>query len=350
MKNVFQVALLFILSSSVYANVSDKQQSKKANSVLTPWFEIDVGEPNIMQLRKALRRIVETEGVDFEAKGNIEGRTWTLAHYAVFLGDIEILKTLKDRGVDFEIKDNEGRTVAHWAAIQGHSEVLKLGVNLEARDISGRTPAHYAAKEGHLEVLITIKDLALVRLTKDLGGFHFFSGKLFPSGMGFEARDHQGRTPIHWAAKQGRYEILRYFGHQGVSLEARDIRGETPVFAAYIDLGSLMTLKDLGADLKTKNKWQNTVAHMSATEGDPEILKFLKNEGVDLEARDSLFGNTPGHEAAYWGNLEFLVTLKGLGVDLGIRNKNGKTPLDLLSREKLQEFNRLLDKKETPCY
>lgn len=342
MKNVFQVALLFILSSSLYANVSDKQ-----HNTLTPWFQVDVGEPNNMQ--EALRRIVATEGVDFEARGNIEGRTWTLAHYAAFLGDIEILKTLKDRGVDFEIKDNEGRTVAHWAAIRGHHEILRLGVNLEVGDMSGRTPAHYAAKEGNLEVLKAIKYLSLVRLTRDLGGFHFFSGKLFPSGMGFEARDALGMTPLHWAAEEGHSEVIMFFEGEGVDLEARDNSGQTPVFRAAIrDIGSLITLKSLGADLKAKDRWQNTLAHMTAIEGDSDILKFLKNEGLDLEARDKLVGNTPAHEAAYWNHLGFLLTLKGLGVNLGIRNKNGRTPLDLLSREKLQEFNRLLDKRA--CY
>lgn len=56
-------------------------------------------------------------------------------------------------------------------------QLIGLGANVNARERNGRTPLHHAANNGHLEVIEL-----LVR-----------------SGADTEARDVEGMTPLMWA-------------------------------------------------------------------------------------------------------------------------------------------------------
>ena len=90
-------------------------------------------------------------------------------------------------GIDFDAKDNEGRTPLSWAAGGGSWAVVKLflehdvGVNVNARDARGRTPLSWAASSGARYG----QGLALQALLEH-------------SEVDIDAMDNEGRTPLSW--------------------------------------------------------------------------------------------------------------------------------------------------------
>ena len=52
---------------------------------------------------------------------------------------------------------------------------------------------------------------------------------LVEKGAQLEARDKNGRTPLHWAAAFGHFEIVQYLINKGAQVEPRDNDDETPL-------------------------------------------------------------------------------------------------------------------------
>ena len=69
--------------------------------------------------------------------------------------------------------------------------------------------------------------------------------------------------------------------------------------------------------------------HDAAWDGNIEAVKQHLADGVDVNARDSFFGNTPLHFAAYQGHKEIAELLIANDADVNARKNNGITPLDL---------------------
>ena len=55
------------------------------------------------------------------------------------------------------VPDKSGRTPIHWAACNGHTEIVKILVpltdNPNAPNDCGKTPIHWAARTGHTEIV-----------------------------------------------------------------------------------------------------------------------------------------------------------------------------------------------------
>ena len=84
---------------------------------------------------------------------------WTALHRAAFEGEFESVDAFCARGGSPHVRDFDGRSPLHLAAIGGHAGVLGLicegfGANehVDERDRYGRTPLYYADSLGHHEV------------------------------------------------------------------------------------------------------------------------------------------------------------------------------------------------------
>ena len=109
-----------------------------------------------------------------------------------------------------------------------------------------------------------------------------------------DPRDH--RTPLHYAVRNARLEMMELLVAQGADLNARDITGMTPL-------------------------------HIAAWMGFRQEALWLLDNGAELEPRDH-FGDTPVHTAAlFHGGL--IGPLVSRGADLRATNDDGDTPLDL---------------------
>merc|ERR1712166_98146 len=211
------------------------RQSHRPNRRETPtWREVHdcVKRGDVAALRELRWHRASMDCVDPS-----NGRT--PAHEAARLGHATILQALVE---DMQVReslmsqDRAGKQPIHLAAMEGHSHlVLQLHSELTSQvldglgirvlrdgidgkefmlvvDGHGRTPAHYAALYGHVEVL---------KVLVKLGG----AQTLYKT-------DVYGKKPAHEAARFDHRGVLHYLGSQGADLHSGDLEGLTPAECA----------------------------------------------------------------------------------------------------------------------
>ena len=115
----------------------------------------------------------------------------------------------------------------------------------------------------------------------------------------------------------------------GAAPDARDKDGKSPLHFAT-DNGSaeaVTALLDAGADLDVWDRSGFTPLHRAAAQGSAEVVTALLDAGADLDAR-AVNGMTPLHFAAENGHAEAVTTLLEEGADSNVRDNDGKMSLD----------------------
>lgn len=111
--------------------------------------------------------------------------------------------------------------------------------------------------------------------------------------------DRYGRTPLHYAAQEGRHQDAASLLNGGVDPNARDDNGFTPL-------------------------------HFAAQSGALEIAKLLLSKGAEVDASDS-YGNSPLGKAVFnsRGEGSLILALRSAGADSLKENNHGVSPLSL---------------------
>lgn len=81
----------------------------------------------------------------------------TAAHWAALSGHSDILKLLFDGGVDMRLRDQQTRTILHYAAMSGDIDSVKFVLEntplpINSQCSAGYTPLHYAVLNGRSRV------------------------------------------------------------------------------------------------------------------------------------------------------------------------------------------------------
>ena len=95
-------------------------------------------------------------------------------------------------------------------------------------------------------------------------------------GIGVDARDEWGRTPLMWSTED--LDVARYLVENGADVNARDAKGDTTL------------------------RWAATFGHL-------DVVKFLVQQGADVSVRDSQ-GQTPLKWAAAFGHRDVVKYLE----------------------------------------
>jgi ankyrin repeat protein len=157
--------------------------------------------------------------------------------------------------------------------------------------------------------------------------------EILDSGIPVNSRDGFGNTVIHKAAFYGYPDIVRDLKKRGADVDAKGGKHrQTPLHkAAY--RGHIKTAKaliDLGANVKTTDRFGNTPLHAAVRDGNNKLVTLLlSQDAVEVNAADHE-GNTPSHKAAHHGHISTLKLLARHGGNLDQPNHKGETPLDLL--------------------
>ncbi|KAI9455689.1 ankyrin repeat-containing domain protein [Lactarius psammicola] len=131
-------------------------------------------------------------------------------------GQLDIVRSLLDRGFDVNEKTRRRNIALHGASFNGHLEVVKLliecGSYVNSRNISGWTPLHITSSKGHLEV---------TRLLLDHG-----------ADVDIKTRNPEQWTPLHFASSMGHLDIALLLVERGADLDIRNASGRTARQAA----------------------------------------------------------------------------------------------------------------------
>ncbi|XP_054822597.1 potassium channel AKT1-like isoform X1 [Prosopis cineraria] len=191
---------------------------------------------------------------------------------------LQHLKELKDPFMDGILVTTENLLASgrvnlplslSFAALRGDDwllhQLLNRGLDPNESDNKGRTALHIAASKGSLDHVIL----------------------LLEHGAYPNIRDYDGSVPL-WEAVVGRHEsVSKLLVENGANLECGDV-GQFACIAA--EQNNLSLLKDIvrhGGDVALSRNYDGTTAlHIAVCEGSVEIVKFLLDQGADVDKPD----------------------------------------------------------------
>ncbi len=189
--------------------------------------------------------------------------------------------------------------------------------------------------------------------------------KLLASGADVNARDTLGGTPLLDAAWAGNVEIARVLLQHGADVNAVHREAGSTALEYAVLTGRTAIVKLLlaaGANTARRYRYDQTVLHLAAARGFPQILELLVNSrialnpvdvngntpldeavlhnqaesvrfliahGADVKYTHPVDGRGPVHEAAIKGFSNLLPILVDAGASPVLRDRSGQTPLDL---------------------
>ncbi|XP_076299445.1 uncharacterized protein LOC143218247 [Lasioglossum baleicum] len=191
------------------------------------------------------------------------------------------------KAVMYEIKKQKLFEAIGRNNIDDVKELINHGVSIDATNNEGQTPLHYAAKSDKLEVVKYLIE---------------------EKGANINVKDNDGQTPLHYAADHGKLEVVKYLiEEKGANINVKDNDGQTPLHYAA-DHGKLEVVKYLieekGANINVKDNDGQTLLHSAAKTCRLDIVKYLIEEKhVDFNVKNN-YGVTPLHYAAKNDGLE----------------------------------------------
>ncbi|XP_031557765.1 uncharacterized protein LOC116294318 [Actinia tenebrosa] len=274
----------------------------------------------------------------------------TPLHGAAASNQASALKFLLDKGAKVDALNISGLTAFLFSVKQGNKQaaaaLLEGGANIKATDMRLRTCFHYAIKFNALNVLEMLieKDDGTLLEMKDGGlqtPLHYAAASgnmkiislLLRNGSYLRARDADEATPLHIAASFGCVEATDLLARMSPkSINERDIRGRTPLHCAVqggfrktcavlLDLCAMPTIRDLN---------RRTPLHVAAESRKLNCVKaLLANPDTRILELLDIDENSALHLACRKGAVDIMKELLDANADVTVRNKEGKTCLDV---------------------
>ena len=204
--------------------------------------------------------------------------------------------------------DLQGNTLIHWAAYNGHVDIVHYLMDITVKDKNprnqdGETPLHWAAKNGHVEVVKVIMDKkGQVQNLHDMCGDFLSEYFLYYNSEDTTCKtwtwfhcSRLGLTPLHLAAQNGHLQVICALLEKCEDKNPRDLySGETPLhYAAMYDhvdiVDEIMKVID---DKNPKDDNGVTPLHMAAQNGHVQVVQHILKTVEDKAPMD-FNGDTP---------------------------------------------------------
>ncbi|XP_019860629.1 PREDICTED: uncharacterized protein LOC109588965 [Amphimedon queenslandica] len=323
-----------------------------------------------------VKHFIESTGCDINVRE--KGTGSTPLHKACYNGSLSIVEYLISKPrCDIEAEDNEGNQPLHYAACQGHKEIVSIvgkkvsidGLSkcmesakqltepdimdllnnhykdrislLNACDWSAYTPLHCACENGHFEIVKILTNhpqcnIEAERFSSDKplhkacesGNVNIVHHLVIDKHCDVNAKGRFGYTPLLFACEKGHFEIVKFLtNHPQCNIEAENEYNDRPLHVACqsknVNIVRHLVI-DKHCDVNAKGKDCNTPLHYACQEGSFEIVKFLTNhlQCNTIEAENNK-NKRPLHSAishrplskSHLDIVNYLVEVKGCSVE-----------------------------------
>ena len=272
---------------------------------------------------------------------------WTALHFSAENGSYEIVKYFINMGIDINLKTKHGMNCLHIAADYGHTNLCKTlmkkhNLDLEEPNDNGWTALHYSAKNDSYELVKFFTDMGIdtnLKATDGINCLHIAAEYenlnlcktlINEYNVDVQIPDNDGWTALHFFAKNGNYEIVKYFIHMGIDINLKTKHGMNCLHIAA-DYGhtnlckTLMKKHNLDLEEPNDNGW--TALHYSAINDSYELVKFFTDMGIDTNLK-ATNGMNCLHIAAQYGHLNLCKALiNEYNVDVQLPDNDGWTAL-----------------------
>jgi len=281
-------------------------------------------------------------GIDINAH-SLSGDT--ALHIAVSLGLTDIYSLLISKGANLEVRNMDGNTPLMEAIKAGLMPIIEKlasnGADPNTRNIRGDTPLHIAVASGRQDIVTQ-----LLRMRANIHARNTLNKTPFQIALGVSSKmtsllltkdrvntpDDMGNSALHIALREkSSSEIIKAIINRGARINAVDNNGKTPLRTA-VDLGLLEQAKilaDSGADPFITAVDNKSPADIAFTKGESCIRALFS--GTAINARDNS-SNTILHLAARFGTPQIIAALLELGANKNIRNISSEVPVDIAIR------------------
>jgi ankyrin repeat protein len=208
---------------------AQKKALLEANEILTACASSDLAQ---------VKALLTKNPAQVNAQ-NAEGETPLWRAVTALHPSEELVKYLLENGAEVEGGSKWGASPLHGAAGRSSKRIVELllehGAKVNGRARSGRMPMSFAAWSNRTEVAdvllahgaeITVFEAAALGKMKRLEEF------LRAEPNSAKARDSQGLTPLHWAARNGHSEAVRLLLKRGANAFEEDRFSMTPCAVA----------------------------------------------------------------------------------------------------------------------
>ena len=175
--------------------------------------------------------------------------------------------------------------------------------------------------------------------------------EIVDKGADVNTKNKDGDTPLNLAARNGRIDIIQYLSTKGSDVNEPNENGYAPLIWAALN-GQTETIEYLeskGAEINQKNNYGSNPLMLAAWNGSLETVKYLLSKKRSAINETNKFGESALFYAVRFGHLQVVQYLVEQGADLSIKDKWGKTPLDIAKVQKCYEVVKFLPTFPTYC-
>jgi ankyrin repeat protein len=151
-----------------------------------------------------------------------------------------------------------------------------------------------------------------------------------------QATQHERSGPMPWsleyAISHGQTSVAEMLLKMGADANELETDGARPLYhaALHSDPAIVQLLLAKGADPALRSKAGTLPIHDAAMGKDARVIRLLVDKGADVSALTlDAQAQTPLHIAASFGRLEVIEALLALGAPLDVKDRKGRTPLDV---------------------
>jgi ankyrin repeat protein len=297
----------------------------------------------------------------------IDNDGWAPLHYAVDNNDYLATQFLLEHcNPKLDIRGQDYKTAFYIAAENGFLEIMRLLINAEealpwsskndsffphlSPNMSNKlTPIHIAFKNGHLNIVsylieglpdFTIVDgynrtlmHYIAEYGKDDDTYINLARRLIDHGVDKEAKDKDGYTPLHRAARSNNVKFVEFLILNEANLDITNAKGDTPLHVAvrYNHTSVVQLILKLcpptQMNLKMRNEDGASLLHIAAWKNNPTLVRLFVELGLKPDTKDKE-GDTALHKAVSANNTEIVRLLLGMDKRLVYEtNQFGETAL-----------------------